>query len=203
MWAYLLVFLATLAVDTIPVFAPPAWIVLVFLLVKFHLNPWAVIAVGVTGSTLGRYILTHYIPRISSSLVNRREDENLRYIGSKLGRAKWSSALFVFLYTLTPLSTTALFTAVAAARINPWHVLPPFFVGRLITDGVLVFSGKYATANLSELLHGQASWKTVITLIAGLIVIGAFLCVDWRSLLEKRKIRFRFKILKMQGRQKG
>jgi len=200
MWTYLLVFLATLAVDTIPVFAPPAWIVLVFFLVKFHLNPWMVIVVGVTGSTLGRYILTRFIPKLSSSLINRREDENLRYIGSKLGRAQWSSALFVFLYTLTPLSTTALFTAVAAARINPWHVLPPFFVGRLITDGVLVFSGKYATANLSELLHGQASWKTLITLVAGLIVIGGVLFVDWRSLLEKRKIRFNFKILKAQSK---
>src|SRR6267143_4358999 len=199
MWTYLLVFLATLAVDTIPVFAPPAWIVLVFFLVKFHLNPWMVIVVGVTGSTLGRYILTRFIPKLSSSLINRREDENLRYIGSKLGRAQWSSALFVFLYTLTPLSTTALFTAVAAARINPWHVLPPFFVGRLITDGVLVFSGKYATANLSELLHGQASWKTLITLVAGLIVIGGVIFVVWRSLLAQRKIRFNFKILKAQS----
>jgi hypothetical protein len=201
MWIYFLVFLAALAVDTIPIFAPPAWIVLVILLVKFHLNPWAVVVIGVTGSTLGRYILTRYIPKVSSSLINRRESENLRYIGSKLCRVKWSAAIFTFFYTLTPLSTTALFTAVAAARINPWHILPPFFLGRLITDGMLVFSSKYATANLSGLLHGQASWKTVLTLTAGLIVIGAFLFVDWRCLLEKRKMRFNFKILKAQGRE--
>jgi membrane protein YqaA with SNARE-associated domain len=174
--------------------------VLVVLVVTFKLNPWLVIVIGVTGSTLGRYLLTRYIPRISSSIVNRREDQNLRYIGSKLGQAKWSSAVFVFLYTLTPLSTTALFTAVAAARVSPWHILPPFFLGRLITDGVMVFSGKYATANMAELFRGQASWKTVIVLIAGLFVIGAFLFIDWRSLLEKRKLRFNFKILKRQTR---
>jgi membrane protein YqaA with SNARE-associated domain len=196
MWPYLLVFLAALAVDTIPVFAPPAWIVLVILLVKFHLNPWATVLIGVTGSTIGRYILTRYIPKISSSLVNRREDANLRYIGSKLAKAKWSSTVFVFVYTLTPLSTTALFTAVAAARVRPWHILPPFFLGRLITDGVLVFSGKYASANLSNLLHGQANWKTVVTLTAGLLVIAGFLFIDWRQLLEHKKLRFRFKILK-------
>ena len=142
MWPYLLVFLAALAVDTIPVFAPPAWILLVVLLVKFDLNPWLTVVIGVTGSTIGRYILTRYIPKVSSSIVNRREDANLRYIGSKLGRAKWSSALFVFFYTLTPLSTTALFTAAAIARIRPWHILLPFFLGRLINDGLLVFSGK-------------------------------------------------------------
>jgi hypothetical protein len=196
MWHYLLVFVAALAVDTIPIFAPPAWILLVILLVKFDLNPWVTVVLGVTGSTIGRYILTQYIPKVSSSIINRREDANLRYLGSKLGRAKWSSALFVFFYTLTPLSTTALFTAVAMARIRPWHILAPFFLGRLINDGLLVFSGKYASANLTDLVHGQANWKTVIVLIAGLVVIAAFVFVDWRSLLEHKKLRFRFKILK-------
>jgi hypothetical protein len=199
MWPYFLVFFAALAVDTIPVFAPPAWILLVVLLVKFKLNPWLTVVIGVTGSTIGRYILTRYIPKLSSSIVNRQEDANLRYIGGKIGKAKWSSAVFVFLYTLTPLSTTALFTAVAMARIKPWHILIPFFLGRLITDGVLVFSGKYASANLSGLLHGQANWKTLITLVVGLLVIAVFLFVDWRQLLEHQKLRFRFKILKAQA----
>jgi membrane protein YqaA with SNARE-associated domain len=198
MWAYLLVFVAALAVDTIPIFAPPAWILLVFLLIKFKLNPWIVVLVGVTGSTIGRYILALYIPKISSALVNRREDKNLRYIGHRLGRAAWSAATFVFLYTLTPLSTTALFTAAGIARLNPWHILPPFFCGRLITDGAMVYSGKYATENLSGLFHGQISWKTVVTLSAGLLVISAFLFIDWRYLLEKKKLRLNFKILKAQ-----
>ena len=196
MWAYLLVLFGALAVDTIPVFAPPAWILLVFLLVKFKLNPWLTVVIGVTGSTIGRYLLTRYVPRISSRLVNRREDMNLRYIGTRIGKAKWSSAVFVFLYTLTPLSTTALFTAVAMARIRPWHILVPFFFGRLITDGVLVFSGKYASASLADLIHGQANWKTVLTLVAGVVVISLFLFIDWRRLLEHKKLRLRFKILK-------
>lgn len=197
MWGYLLVFLAALAVDTIPVFAPPAWILLVVLLVKFKLNPWFTVMIGVTGSTIGRYILTRYIPKISSRLVNRQEDANLRYIGRKIGKAKWSSSIFVFLYTLTPLSTTALFTAVAMTRIRrPLHIFVPFFLARLVTDGVFVFSGRYASANLSDLLHGEANWKTIVTLAAGLIVIGIFLFLDWRQLLQHKKLRFRFKILK-------
>ena len=197
MWGYPLVFLAALAVDTIPVFAPPAWILLVVLLVKFKLNPWITVIIGVTGSTIGRYILTRYIPKISSGMVNRQEDANLRYIGHKIGKAKWSSSVFVFLYTLTPLSTTALFTAVAMTRIRrPLHIFVPFFLARLVTDGVFVFSGKYASANLSDLLHGEANWKTIVTLAAGLIVIGIFLFIDWRQLLEHKKLRFRFKILK-------
>ena len=196
MWMYFLVFLAAFAVDTIPVFAPPAWILLIILVVKFHLNPWATVLIGVAGSTLGRYVLTTYIPKVGSKIVNRREEKNLRYLGSQLAHAAWPAATFIFFYTLTPLSTTALFTAAAAARINPWHILPPFFLGRIFTDGAMVYSGKYASGNLSGLFHGQVSWKTIATLAAGLLVIGIFLFVDWRYLLEKHKLRFNFKIFK-------
>src|SRR5437870_11817161 len=119
MWMYVLVFVAALAVDSIPIFAPPAWTVLVALLLLFHLNPWLVVIIGVIGSTLGRYILSIYIPKVSSALVTRREDENLRYVGSKLARTPLAASTFIFLYTLTPLSTTALFTAAAMARVNP------------------------------------------------------------------------------------
>jgi membrane protein YqaA with SNARE-associated domain len=198
MWIYGVVFLAALAVDTIPIFAPPAWIVLVFLVIKFRLNPWVVVIVGVAGSTLGRYILSLYIPKISSRLINRREDRNLRYIGAKLGQKAWEAALFVFLYTLTPLSTTALFTAAGVARVNPKYILPPFFCGRLFTDGVMVYTGKFGAGNLSGLIHGQFSWKTIITLAAGLILICIFLFVDWRNLLEKGRLKFDFKILATQ-----
>jgi hypothetical protein len=44
MWPYVLVFLATLALDTVPIFAPPAWILLVIFTVTFKLNPWLVVA---------------------------------------------------------------------------------------------------------------------------------------------------------------
>jgi len=168
----------------------------VLLLLLFHLNPWIVVIIGVTGSTLGRYILSAYIPKVSSALVNRREDENLRYVGSKLTKAPFVAAIFVFLYTLTPLSTTALFTAAGIARVKPWYILPAFFCGRLITDGVMVYTGKYAAGNVSGLLQGQLSIKSMLTLIAGLLVIGAFLFIDWRCLLEKRKLRLNFRILR-------
>src|SRR5437016_13544054 len=103
MWMYVLVFVAALVVDSIPVFAPPAWTVLVLLLLLFHLNPWVVVIIGVTGSTLGRYILSTYIPNASSALVTRREDENLRYIGSKRTKPPVAASAFGFLYAVTPL----------------------------------------------------------------------------------------------------
>ena len=60
---------------------------LILLLLTSHLNPWLVVIIGVTGSTLGD-ILSLYIPKISAAVANRREDENLRYMGTKLDQTR-------------------------------------------------------------------------------------------------------------------
>ena len=57
MWLYLVVFLSAVAVDVIPLVAPPPWTVAIILLVRFHLHPWLVLPLCVTGSTLGRYLM--------------------------------------------------------------------------------------------------------------------------------------------------
>src|ERR1700694_3034713 len=108
---YLFVFLGSLAVDLIPVVAPPAWTVMAFLLVKYHLNPWLVLAVGLAGSALGRYFFSLYIQKFSGKVIARQKQEELRYVGKKLDRRLWQTWLLVFGYTLSPLSTTALFPA--------------------------------------------------------------------------------------------
>jgi membrane protein YqaA with SNARE-associated domain len=195
-WMYLVVFASALAVDLIPIFAPPAWTVMVLLLIKFNLNPWGVLAAGVPGSALGRYLLSLYIPKISTKFIKRRKNKDLEFVGKKLGQKTWRSWLFVFIYTLTPLSSTALFTAAGVAKINPAQIIPPFFLGKFVSDAVMILTGRYAVGNTSGLIRGTFSAKGIVTAIVGLLVIGAFLFIDWRVLLEKRKLKFNFKIWK-------
>jgi membrane protein DedA with SNARE-associated domain len=196
MWLYLVVFLSALAVDLIPVAGPPAWTVMVFLLMKFDLNPWGVLAAGVPGSALGRFLLSLYIPKVSSKFLKRRKNEELEFVGKKLAPNNWRTWLFVFVYTLMPLPTTALFTAAGLAKVKPTHIVIPFFLGKFISDAVMIFTGRYAAASAGELLHGAGSIKSIATAAAGLIAIAGLLFVDWRVLLEKKKFKFNFKIWK-------
>ena len=196
MWLYLVVFLSALAVDLVPVIGPPAWTVMVFLLMKFDLNPWGVLAVGVPGSALGRYLLSLYIPKISSKFLKPRKNEELEFIGKKLAPNNWRTWLFVFVYTLTPLPTTALFTAAGLAKVMPLPIVIPFFLGKFISDAVMIFTGRYAAAGAGELLHGTFSIKGIVTAAVGVIVIAGLLFIDWRVLLEKKKFRFSFRIWK-------
>src|SRR4051812_47979534 len=115
MWMYAAVFIGSLVVDLIPVMSPPAWTVMVFFLVKFSLDPWPVLVAGVAGSTLGRYLFSLYIPHFSNKIIKKHKKHELEFVGKKLSQKTWHAWLFVMIYTLTPLSSTALFTAAATA----------------------------------------------------------------------------------------
>ena len=106
---YLAAFAAALLVDMVPVFAPPAWMILAFIIVKWKPNPWGIIAAGAIGSVIGRYILTLYMPHVSARIFRRWETDNLSFLGKKLGSRFWRANTFVLLYAISPLSTTALF----------------------------------------------------------------------------------------------
>jgi membrane protein DedA with SNARE-associated domain len=195
MW-YLVVFISALAVDLIPIFSPPVWTVMVFLLVKFNLNPWGVLLAGVAGSTLGRFLFSLYMPKVSDKLLKRHKKEDLEFVGSKLSQSRWKSWTFVLIYTVTPLSTTALFTAAGIAHVKPVQIIPPFFVGKFISDAIMIWTGRYLAGNADDLVHGTLNWKTISTAVLGLVVVGGLLFVDWRTLLEEKKLRLRFKIWK-------
>lgn len=192
MW-YLAVFLSALAVDLIPIVAPPAWLLMVFFLLKFDLNPWSVLAVGVVGSTIGRYLFSLYVPNIADRLIKRQKREDLEFMGRKLAQKRWQSWLFVFVYTLTPLSTSALFTAAALAKVKASRTVPPFFLGKFISDAVMIFTGSYAARNLA----GNAlSLKSVVFMAFGIVIVVGFLFLDWHSLLQRKQLRFDFRVWK-------
>ena len=193
---YVLVFIAAMLVDLIPFIGPPAWSVMVFFQMKFHLNIWIVLVAGVIGSTLGRYLLTLYIPRLTQKVINRQKDEELQFLGKKLSGKKWEIRLFVFIYTLIPVPTTPLFTTIAVAKIKPMIVIPPFFIGKFISDMMMVYAGKYAADNAVSLFHGFLNWKTICGAAVGLLLICAILFIDWNALLIKRKLKLNFRIWK-------
>src|SRR5450432_2512712 len=108
---YFLVFAASLLVDVVPLIGPPAWTVMVFFQVQFDLNIWMVLVIGVTGSAIGRYIYSAYIPFISDRFIKPAKNADLQFIGGRFASHGWKAQLFVLLYTLMPLPSTPLFTA--------------------------------------------------------------------------------------------
>lgn len=196
MLLYFAAFAAALLVDTVPVFAPPAWTILAFIIVKWKANPWGVTAAGALGSVIGRYILTLYMPHVSSKIFRRWENDNLSFLGNKLGGRFWHSNAFVLLYAISPLSTTALFTAAGMAKVNPWNILPGFAIGKFLGDAWVLFTAKVTADEAIDLLHGKISWQSGLTAVAGLLLIAGVLFIDWRELLGRKKLRLNFAVWK-------
>jgi membrane protein YqaA with SNARE-associated domain len=193
---YLLVFFGSLGVDLIPIMAPPAWTVMAFAIMKYQLNPWIVLAVGVPASALGRYLFSLYIPKFSDRVLAAKKKQELNYVGKKLRRRLWETWVFVLGYTLSPLSTTALFTAAGMSKVPVWHLLPPFLVGKFFSDAMMVKAGEYAAGNLSDMMHGVFGAKNILIAAITLVLTAAFLFVDWHDLLVKKTLSFNFSVFK-------
>jgi membrane protein YqaA with SNARE-associated domain len=202
MWIYVLVFLVCFVFDLIPVFGPPAWTAMVFFQIKYDLNIWIVLVVGVIASTLGRYLMSLYIPYLSNRIINVQKNEDLKFLGKKIEENRRKGILFVFLYTLIPVPSAPIFTAAGIARVNPLILVPPFLAGKFISDAVMVITGKYVADNASTLMHGMLTWKTCLSFLLSLVILGALLFIDWRTLFQKKKLRFEFRIWKSKSSEK-
>lgn len=199
MWPYAGVFFACLLADSVPVFAPPAWILIAFAVVKFKLDPWLAVGLGALASTLGRYFLSTLMPGIADRLFDRRENENIAFLGRKLGGRFGPVFAFVFAYSLTPLSTTALFTAAGAAHVDPRPILPAFLLGKFIVDAAMVFGSRSTIRSFGGFLKGQSSPKSAALAALGVLALCAVLFIDWRELLVRRRLRLRFRILRRRS----
>ena len=188
---YVYVLLASIAVDCVPVFAPPAWTLMLLLMLKFDLNPYITVLVGTCGTVTGRLIFSSLIiPWLGGKTLSRDKQADLRYLGTRLSDKGWAAFVFIFLYSLLPLSTTALFTAAGLARVRKIFVIPPFFLGNLIGDAFLLISGKATVLTLGDLFKGSWSAKDIAMMAFGLLVVVALLFIDWRTLLQKKTIRW-------------
>ncbi|MFN8310114.1 MAG: hypothetical protein U0T73_09135 [Chitinophagales bacterium] len=195
-------FIGSMLVDIVPFPFLPAFTVMIALQLIFKLNIWLVIIAGVAGSILGRYILTLYIPKLSAKIFNTSKNEDVQYLGKKMKQNRWKGHGLVLLYSLLPLPTTPLFLAAGMARLSPLFVIPGFFVGKFISDTAAVTLGDYAAKSTNDLVHGIVSWKTWVSLAVGLVLLCALLFIDWRTLLQQKKLRLRFKIWKKgEGRR--
>ena len=173
---------------------PPAWMAMVFLQMKYHLDIGYVLVYGVIGSVLGRYIMSLYFRKISHWLINERKNKDLKFLGGKLSDGLVRSWIFVFIYTLVPLPTTPLFNVMGVARVKAINVIPPFLAGKFMSDGLMLYAGTVAAENITELLSGMLTWKSLLVSALGLMILAGILFIDWWTLLEKKQLKITFDI---------
>lgn len=195
-WQYFLVFLGALVFDIVPFPFPPAFTIMVFLQIVFNLNVWWVIIIGVAGSVLGRYILLLYAPVLASKYLKESKNNDIQILGEKMKQNKWQGQLLVLTYSLLPLPTTPLFLGAGISKLNPIYIIPAFLVGKFVSDTVAIIAGAYAMANARYIIENAFSWQSFLSFILGLFFLFCLFFIDWRTLIQSKKLVFNFKILK-------
>ncbi|SFU17437.1 membrane protein DedA, SNARE-associated domain [Algoriphagus locisalis] len=195
-WQYFLVFLGALLFDIVPFPFPPAFTIMVFLQIVFKLNIWWVVLIGVAGSVLGRYILLLYSPLLAKRYLKESKNHDIQFLGDKMRENKWKGILLILAYSLLPLPTTPLFLGAGISKIKASYVIPAFIVGKFTSDTIALFLGAYAVENVQTILDQAFSLKAIASLVLAFFLLFCLFFIDWRTLIQTKKLVWNFKILK-------
>jgi membrane protein DedA with SNARE-associated domain len=191
----IIIFAAVYILNTIPVFAPPTWIVLS--LIGFNhpqFNPFTLALAAAFAATLGRVTLATLSKTIiRNKFLNARTKENIDAIKEALDERENQTAGALLLYSFTPFPTNYLFIAFGMTSLSIKLIAVPFFIGRLVAYSGWVFLGQEASRSFdinSGFVGGYLSAYFLLTQIVFLLLIYPFTKVDWRSLLIDKKFRW-------------
>ena len=195
-WHYLLVFVGALLFDIVPFPFLPAFTIMMFLQLIYDLDVWWVIIIGVIGSVMGRYILLLYAPLIGNKYLKSSKNKDIQFLGEKMNENKWKGQLFILAYSLLPLPTTPLFLGAGISKLKPRYIIPAFIIGKFTSDTAALLLGKYASENIESIIDNTFSWQSIASLILSVVLLFCLFFINWRTLIQKKKLVFNFKIWK-------
>lgn len=189
----LLLFAAVYALHLIPVFAPPTWMAIALIAInRPELNPFAVAVVAALGATLGRITLA----RGANLLVRERwmsagTRANVDVFGHMIARRRSARYGLLAFYLYSPASNF-LFIAHGLTRLPLAMIALPFLLGRLAT---YTLWGMAAHGVAQQFRLDQRDWGSylggyfVLTQLVLLVALWLFTRIDWRALLERRRVQ--------------
>lgn len=181
---YLLVYFVIAVANSIPAFAPPTWMLLVYFELQFELHPAGLILTGALAATSGRAVLAYGMrgvaPRLPARYVANMESAG-RFFTRNKPLAYGTVATFFF----SPLSSAQLFAAAGIMRnIALKPLLVAFFASKVISYSIYVLgTHTLKTTDFGQLVIEQMTspWGMAIQVLLVLAVIAIGL-KDWNGL---------------------
>jgi membrane protein DedA with SNARE-associated domain len=195
MRAIALLFLVVFGLNIIPAFAPPTWMVFSYIGFRYVTVNVALLAVtGAAAATLGRIILAKMARIVvRQKFMSDSSRSNIDSIHEYLEpRRKLTSGIFLF-YAFTPFPSNYLFIAYGLTTMQLRKIAAPFFIGRSISYSFWGLTASSVARRFTLESTDALSYFSiyfVATQILLLSLIYLFTRVDWRALLNERKLRW-------------
>ena len=191
----LVLFVIIFALNIIPAFAPPTWMVLS--LIEFNhplANPMLLALIGAIAATLGRLTLAKlsYVI-IRQRLLNDRTRQNIDAIKERLeGRRALTASVFLF-YAFSPLPSNYLFIAYGLTALELKLIALPFFIGRFVSYAFWAFTASKAAHHLILESGAVGHYLSGYFILSQVLLLGlmyGFTKLDWRALLTDKTFRW-------------
>ena len=190
-----LIFLVVFLLNLIPAFAPPTWMVLSYLGLRYsNGNIPAFALIAAVAATLGRLILAKGARDIvRNRWMSARAIKNVDAIRERLEQRKeLTFGVFLF-YAFSPLPSNFLFIAYGLTGMKLPAIVTPFFLGRFVSYNFWGMAGGAAARALAlESTEAFSYFGIYFFLTQALLlsIVYGFTRVDWRYLFSEKKFRW-------------
>ena len=190
-----LIFLVVFLLNLIPAFAPPTWMVLSYLGLRYsNGNIPAFALIAALAATLGRLILAKGARDIvRNRWMSAHAIRNVDVLRVRLEQRKeLTFSLFLF-YAFSPLPSNFLFIAYGLTGMRLPAIVAPFFLGRFVSYNFWGLAGG-AAARALDLESTEAfsyfGGYFILTQALLLSIVYGFTKVDWQYLFSEKKFRW-------------
>ncbi len=177
MGTYLAVFGLVVAINLLPAFGPPTWLVLVVLHVSWKCNVAALVVVGVLAACSGRYVLALCAERVKPHLP-KRYVRGIERAGKVMLERRGRAAAAIGLFLVSPLPSAQLFIAAGLLELPLIAVTLAFGLGRLVTYSLYLAVASVAITSLASVFGDffGSPWSIAIELaLVAVTIVGPFL----------------------------
>ncbi|MEM5330474.1 hypothetical protein VSR34_28275 [Paraburkholderia sp. JHI2823] len=191
-----ILFVVVLLINLMPAFAPPTWMAMSW--VGFNVpegNPVAFAVVAAGAATLGRLILATFARSLVRGRLMRESDrQNIDVVRAWLEKHRKMTVGGFFLYALSPFPSNYLFIAYGLSGLPLKVIGAAFFVGRTVSYAIWAHLGRFVSEQVdpeTQLEGGYLGGYFVVTQLVLLGLVYILMKLDWKRLLEQRKLAWR------------
>jgi len=174
-----------------PVPMPPSWLILAYLAAELGASAAGMVVAGALGAGAGRAGLAAWTRALGPRLMGPGTRANVDYLAERL-HGRRSTLGVAALLAISPPPAGALYTAAGVLRINLALVAGACVAGRLVTYGLGVALAGAAADQIADRVRDWAQpWLIALGLAAVAAALWLLGRIDWRALLERRRLRLR------------
>ncbi|KMW43968.1 hypothetical protein PQH03_24775 [Ralstonia insidiosa] len=196
MTSLLALFATVFALNVIPAFAPPTWMVMSWIgFSQPEANPVALAAVAACAATAGRLVLARLACMLVRNHWMRESDrQNIDVVGAWLKQRKGMTVGLVLAYAFSPFPSNTIFIAYGLTGMRLWLIGLPFLVGRWVSYLTWTHIAQIGARYLDEESEIDGSYLGVYFVVSQLVFLAAvygFTKVDWRRLMTEKRLCWR------------